>query len=207
MAAIATRPNDAPEPGPCRRVGRDFQSPAHRPPGPRCETLSAAADAILRDQQDVPQRWQLCVPLLHLAPVQTVGSHEHLAFANADACGDRLRAEGREERRHLGAVLQCAENRDIEFGNAPGEHEHAIALADAKLAQHMAKRFVRRASSPKLRSSGAALRETKRRAVRSFKGPAACRSTASKPMLSPPPGRPWRAARAASQLKARHSPS
>ena len=103
-----------------------------------CAGLGGGA-AIRRDQQHVPQRRQLCTPLLHLAPVKLVGGHEHLAFAHADARGDRLRAESREERRHHGAVLQCAEHRDIEFGNAPGEHEHAIALADAELAQHIGK--------------------------------------------------------------------
>ena len=81
------------------------------------------------------QRRQLGANLRHLAPVERRRGHQDRAGAKIHAGSDRLRTEGREQRRNDGPVLEAAEHRHIEFRDAPGEHEQALALPDAELTQ------------------------------------------------------------------------
>ena len=66
------------------------------------------------------------------------------ALAEAEARADRFRAEGGEQRRDHGAVLQRAERADVELGHASGEEKQPVSLAHAEAAQHVGE-AVRRA--------------------------------------------------------------
>ena len=96
--------------------------------------------AVLAHQQHVLQRGQLRAhPLPPCAGRATSVVTSTLPCPRLMPRGDRLRTEGGEQRRHHTPVLQAAEHGDIELGNAPGEHEQAIALADAQGPQHVGK--------------------------------------------------------------------
>jgi len=100
---------------------------------------------VLGDQQHVAQRGHALAQPAHLAPVQAVGGDQHAAAAEVDPGGDRLGTERREQRRHHGAVAQRAQHRDVQLGDAPGQHEHPIAVAHAEGGEH-----VRKARGPPL---------------------------------------------------------
>ena len=93
--------------------------------------------AVLRHQQNMLQRGHAVAPLGDLALIERVRRHQHLACAKIHARGDGLRAKGREQRRYHGAVLQAAQYGDIEFGDAAGEDEQPIALADTEASQYV----------------------------------------------------------------------
>jgi hypothetical protein len=93
--------------------------------------------ALLAHQQHVAQRRQLTADLRHLALVEQFRGHQYGALAELDARGDRLRAEGGKEGRDHRAVLEAAQHRDVQLGDAAGEQEQALALADAERLQHV----------------------------------------------------------------------
>ena len=70
-----------------------------------------------------------------LAPVQLGGRHQQPGVAHLAAGGDRLRAEGGEQRRDDAAGLQRAEHGDVELGQPPHQHEDAVARRQPQAAQ------------------------------------------------------------------------
>ena len=86
-------------------------------------------------QDDVVELRQLRADRRHLAAIQCLCRHQHAAVANRQPRRDRFRSERGEQRRDDALRLQGAEHRDVEFGNAPGQHEHAVAFAHAETAQ------------------------------------------------------------------------
>jgi hypothetical protein len=72
-----------------------------------------------------------------LALVELGRGHEQPRVAHLAARGDRLRAEGREQRRHHAAGLQRAQHRDVELGQPPHQHEDALARRHAQAAQRV----------------------------------------------------------------------
>ena len=98
--------------------------------------------------------------------------------------------------------FERAERRDVELGDAPGEHEDALAATDAEPLEHVGEAVRARGELAVAESRRAPLLPSQRSAMRSRRAPAACRSTASCAMLSPrPPGRPSSARRASAQEK------
>lgn len=65
-----------------------------------------------------------------LLPVETLGGDDHAGFADPEPRGDRLGSEGAEERRGHRAVLQGAEDGDVELRDRAEEREDAVAAAD-----------------------------------------------------------------------------
>ena len=128
----------------------------------------------------------------HLAPVQRLGGHQHLAPPSsmrvAIGSGPKAENSGVTTR----AVLERAEHRDVELGDAPGQHEHAVARADAQRRQHVGEAVGRGAqlgiaqvrarapSAPRKRSAVCVRQRPARHGGRPPRG----RCSA----LSPPPG-------------------
>ena len=87
------------------------------------------------DQQDVLEVGQLVAHRGDPAPVERLGGHEHPPVAQRQPLPDRLGAEGGEQRRDDGAVLECAEHGDVQRGDAPGEGEDTVARPDTEAGQ------------------------------------------------------------------------
>ena len=70
-----------------------------------------------------------------LAPIEVGRRDQHAGAADGDARRERFGTEGGEQRRHDAAVLQRAEHRDIEFGDAAEQHIDALAGLNAERSQ------------------------------------------------------------------------
>ena len=79
------------------------------------------------------QRRQLRADCRHLAAIQRLGGDQHAPGADADPSRQRLRTERREQRRHDAFRLQGAEHCDVQFGDAAGQNEDALAFRDSQL--------------------------------------------------------------------------
>ena len=139
-----------------------------------------------------------CAALSIFFLIQDIGRHEHLGACDVDPRLNRLRPERGEERREHAAVLQRAERRDVELGDAAGQHGDRVAFSDAQRCQHV-REAVRLVAQVGVGEVAAACRPSTAIAAPRECGrePAAWRSTASCAMLRPrPSGRPSSSARA-----------
>ena len=115
--------------------GLDQAVPVERVP-------SVARFPVFGNQDHVFQRRQLRPDRRHLAAVERLGGHQHAAFADAEPRRQRLGAEGGEQRRDDAFRLQRAEHGDVEFGNAAGQHEDALARRTPSWRRALANRLV-----------------------------------------------------------------
>jgi hypothetical protein len=90
---------------------------------------------VVVDQQDMLQMGQALAQPGDLAPVQRLGGHQHPALTHGQTLMDRVGAERRKQRAHHAAVLQGAEHAEVQLGDAAGQHEHPLTLADPKRLQ------------------------------------------------------------------------
>lgn len=99
---------------------------------------------LLGNEQHVLQPGHAFAPWRDLALEERIRRDQHGCPAQIDARGDRLRPERGEQRRDDRAVLQAAEQRDVQLGDASGDDEEPVALADPQAAQHVAEAVAQR---------------------------------------------------------------
>ena len=75
----------------------------------------------------------------HFLRVETGGGDQRFALPDGEPSGDRLRPEGREQRRDHAAALECAEDGDVQLGYAPSQDEYAIAVRNAQARKYVGK--------------------------------------------------------------------
>ena len=91
--------------------------------------------AVVADQEDVLQAGQRGPERRHLPLVEPGGGHQDAGPTDREAGPDGLGAEGREERTEDASLLERAESRHVELGDAAGQGIDAVAFRHAKAGQ------------------------------------------------------------------------
>ena len=87
---------------------------------------------VLQLRQSLPETGNFFLVLLH-------GGHQEAGIAPLQPLPDRFRSEGGKERAEDAHVLQSAECRKIEFGNAPRQGEHPLPPPHPECNEHIGK--------------------------------------------------------------------